>query len=93
MVLVHKDKTCIYSNNNNNNNNTIFNNSNSNSNHIAMVDWNPYMRVVRMIAVLFPMVIWFLVSDRFLRYLQEVAIILDISLSNLKMVCITICSE
>ena len=86
MVSVHKDQICIYSNN------TIFSNSNSNSNRIAMVDWSLYMRVVRMIAVLFLMV-WFRVSDLFLRYQQEVAIILDTSLNNLKMDCITICSE
>ena len=85
-MVLHRDQICIYSNN------TIFNNSNSNSNSIVMVDWSPYMRVAWMIAVLFLMV-WFRVSDRFLHCLQEVVIILDTSLSNLKMDHITTCSE
>jgi hypothetical protein len=83
MVLAHKDQICIYSNNN-----TTFSNSSS----IIMVDWSPYMKVERMIAILFPTV-WFRVSDRFLHLLQEVVIILGTSLSNLKMDCTTTCSE
>jgi hypothetical protein len=81
-VLVHKDQICIYSSN------SIFNNSNS----IAMAVWNLYMRVAWMIAVLFLMV-WYQVSDQFLHRLQEVVIILDTSLSNLKMDRIITCSE